>query len=76
MSRSKLSEKVEQLGATLEKLDYQIKHHQQFYSREQILIWRRSRRDIFQKLEFYKKMLKHETELKAKREELNRLSRL
>jgi hypothetical protein len=73
MSRSKLSESVERLTATLEKLDYQIKHHQQFYSREQILIWRRSRRDIHTKLEFYKKLLAHEVQLKAQRDELSRL---
>jgi hypothetical protein len=57
MSQSKLESKVADLESALASIDYQIKHNQVYVSATQVLIWRRSRRQIHRSLEFFRKSL-------------------
>lgn len=75
MSQSKLSEKVTALEATLFKIDYQLKHDQPYYSPTQILIWRRSRKQIFKSLTFHRKVLAAQDAATAARAEAKKAAK-
>jgi hypothetical protein len=57
MSQSKLEAKVLELENVLKSIDYQLANNQPYHSATQILIWRRSRRQIHRSLEFFRKSL-------------------